>query len=55
MKIKWYQYFSIGAFVAGWLSRSAADGKITKAERLELANGLIEMIMAMFPEDIELD
>ena len=54
MKIKWYQYFSIGAFVAGWFTKAAADGKISSEERIELANGLIDIIANLFPNDIEL-
>ena len=53
MKIKWYQYFSIGAFVAGWLAKALAvqpgekKPTITAAERAELGHGLVEMINSM--------
>jgi hypothetical protein len=59
-KIEWYQYFGIGAYVAGWLAnasqRQAGEEKpvITKAEQQELANGLIMMISQMINQDIEL-
>jgi len=55
MKIKWYQYFAIGSFVAGWFSKAAVDGKITNEERIELANSLTSLISQLFPNDIELD
>lgn len=59
-KIKWYQYFGIGAYVAGWVARSLAlqPGEekpvITKEEQTELAQGLITMISDMIGQDIEL-
>ena len=59
-KIKWYQYFGIGAYVAGWLARAIAlqPGEtkpvITKEEQTELANGLIRMIADMIGQDFEL-
>jgi len=52
-KISWYQYFAIGAFVAGWVGRALAlqPGEsapvITKEERAELGHGLIELINSM--------
>ena len=59
MKIKWYQYFAIGAFVAGWLVKALAlqPGEaqpiITPEERAELGHGLIEMINNMLGGDIQ--
>ena len=60
MKIEWYQYFSIGAYVAGWLARAAVKmpgeekAVITKEEQQELAAGLIMMVSQMIDEDIEI-
>ena len=59
-KIKWYQYFGIGAYVAGWMSRSIAlqPGEekpvITEAELKELVNGLADLIGEMFELEIKL-
>jgi len=44
MDLKWYQYFGVGAFVAGWFARAFVDGKITKDEQKELIVGIIELI-----------
>lgn len=60
MKIKWWHYFSIGAFVAGWFSRAMvakegeAEGVITEAERLELGNGLVALLDQMFQGDLKI-
>ena len=43
-KIKWYQYLAVGSFVAGWVSRSLPDKKVTKDELEELLNGILEML-----------
>lgn len=60
IKIKWYQYFSIGAFVSGWLARATMKlpgeekPRITAEERQELGDGLVIMINQMIGGDIEL-
>ena len=43
-KIKWYQYLAVGSFVAGWVSRSLPDEKVTKAELQELLAGILELL-----------
>ena len=43
-RIKWYQYFGVGAFVAGWIMRAAMDGKISRAEIEELIMGMLDML-----------
>ncbi len=59
-KIKWYQYFAVGAFVSGWLARATMvlpgedRPRITPEERQELGDGLILMINDMLGGDIEL-
>lgn len=44
MKIKWYQYLAVGAFVAGWVGRSLIDKKITRPEIIELIQGILDML-----------
>ena len=57
MKIKWYQYFAIGAYVAGWVARALVvkDGEtaptITADERAELGHGLVDMLNQMIGGD----
>ena len=41
---KWYHYFGVGSFVAGWLASSLPDKKITRAEIDELMNGIFNML-----------
>jgi hypothetical protein len=43
-KLKWWQYLSVGSFVAGWISRSLIDKKITRAELNELIQGILDML-----------
>lgn len=40
--MKWYHYLSVGAFIAGWLSKSIKDGIITDDEIKELVNGILD-------------
>ena len=60
IKIKWYQYFSIGAYVAGWFARAVElqPGEqrpvITTEEQAELGAGVAQLIAEMIDEDIEL-
>ena len=42
--IKWYQYFGVGSFVAGWLACSLPDGKVTRAEIEELMTGIFDIL-----------
>jgi len=42
--LKWWQYFAVGSFIAGWLARSLPDGKITRAEVDELISGVFSML-----------
>ena len=43
-KLKWWQYLSVGSFVAGWVGRSFMDQKITRAEINELIQGILDML-----------
>ena len=43
-KLKWWQYLSVGSFVAGWVGRSLMDKKITRAEINELIQGILDML-----------
>ena len=43
-KLKWWQYLSVGSFVAGWVGRSFMDGKISRAEIDELVQGILDML-----------
>jgi hypothetical protein len=52
VKVNWYQYLSLGFFVAGWISRAAIDGKISREEVNELVSGIFEMLGT---EDIRFD
>jgi len=49
---KWYQYFGVGSFIAGWLASSLPDGKITRAEIDQLMNGIFDMLGI---EDIKIE
>lgn len=42
--MKWYQYLQVGAFVAGWLSKSISDGIISEEEIKKLVLGLFEQL-----------
>jgi len=44
VEFKWYQYFSLGAWIAGWFGRAFSDGIITKAEQKELIAGILEQV-----------
>ena len=44
LRISWFQYLGIGSFVAGWLARACADGKITREEIEELITGVLDML-----------
>jgi len=44
IKVNWWQYLAIGSFVAGWISRTAIDGKITRVEIEELVTGILDML-----------
>lgn len=39
--MKWFQYLQIGAFIAGWISKSIQDGVITQKEINELVLGIL--------------
>ena len=60
MKIKWYHYFSIGAYVAGWFAKAVQlqPGEkrptITPEEQRELGHGLVELLGQIFEKEIEL-
>ena len=43
-KIGWWQYLAVGSFVAGWVSRSLLDKKITRAEIDMLIQGILDML-----------
>ena len=43
-KLKWWQYLSVGSFVAGWVGCSFMDGKISRAEINELVQGILDML-----------
>jgi len=43
-RVKWYQYFAVGSFVAGWVVRASMDGKISRAEIEELVIGMLNML-----------
>ena len=43
-RLKWWQYLTVGSFVAGWVGRSFIDGKITRAEIDELLQGILDML-----------
>ena len=45
-ELKWWMYFSVGAYIAGWIGRSFADGTITKEEQRELVMSLLDMLGA---------
>ena len=51
-KVKWYQYFAIGSFVAGWIVRASMDGKISRAEIEELVINILNMLEI---EDINIE
>lgn len=42
--LKWWQYFAVGSFIAGWLARSLPDGEISRAEIDELLSGIFGML-----------
>ena len=43
-KLKWWQYLAVGSFVAGWLTRALADGKVSRPELDELINGILDIL-----------
>lgn len=44
VKIRWYQYFGLGSFIAGWIAKSVVDGVISRAEIEELVQGCLDML-----------
>lgn len=42
--IKWWQYFGIGSYIAGWIARALPDGVIKRAEIEELVQGILDML-----------
>lgn len=38
------KYISLGAFVAGWITKACADGEISRQEAMELINGILEKL-----------
>lgn len=44
LKLKWWQYFGMGSFIAGWISRAVMDGVISRAEIEELVTALLDML-----------
>ena len=43
-KIKWWQYLSLGSFIAGWVARALPDGVITRTEMEGLIQGILDML-----------
>ncbi len=43
-KIRWWQYFAVGSFIAGWVARSLPDGVIKRSEIEELIQGILDML-----------
>jgi len=44
VKLKWWQYFGVGSFIAGWIGRACMDGVIKRAEVEELLEGILDML-----------
>jgi len=43
-KLHWWQYLSVGSFVAGWIGHALIDGKISRVEINQLVNGIMDML-----------